>query len=212
MSNANPAPVHKHDWKADAWRLGIVLLLAIGLRAWMVTHTTLVSRDCTKFVRFALHLEDPSRGKDRLDVIKENEHPPLYPAAILAMSKLVRLQTGGVSVETMALSAQLVSAVAGVLLVFPFYFLTRRVFDRNTACAAATLFVALPVCVEVTSDGLSDGLFLLTAVSAHVVRSAGPRTRPATTRASNSDWGQAFAAGSAIWFDPTGQSSPRPSG
>ena len=37
----------------DAWRLGIVLLLAIGLRYWMVTHTTLVSRDCIRFVRFA---------------------------------------------------------------------------------------------------------------------------------------------------------------
>src|SRR5262249_37220775 len=59
---------------------------------------------------------------------------------------------------------QLVSAFAGVLLVIPLYLLVRRVFDRNVACSAATLFVSLPVCVEVTSDGISDGLFLLTAV------------------------------------------------
>jgi len=154
------------DWKGDAWRLAIVLLLATGLRAWMVANTTLVSRDCVKFVRDALLLEDPPAGKDRRDVIKGAEHPPGYPAAILGMSKLLRVGGRTMSVETMALSAQLVSAVAGVLLVFPLYFLTRRVFDRNTACAAATLFIALPVCVEVTSDGISDGLFLLTAVSA----------------------------------------------
>jgi len=154
------------NWKADAWRLGVVLALAIGLRTWMVANTTLVSRDCVKFVRDAVLLEEPPAGKDRRDVIKGAEHPPGYPAAILGMSKLLRLGGRGLTVETMALSAQLVSAVAGVLLVFPLYFLTRRVFDRNTACAAATLFVALPVCVEVTSDGISDGLFLLTAVSA----------------------------------------------
>ena len=41
-------------------------------------------------------------------------------------------------------------------LVFPLYFLTRRVFDRNTACAAATYSSHCP-CVEVTSDGISDG-------------------------------------------------------
>jgi len=151
------------DWKGDAWRLGFVLLLAIGLRAWMVANTTLVSRDCVKFVRDALHLEEPPAGMDRRDVIKNAEHPPGYPAAILAMSKLVRLR-GGVTVETMALSAQLVSAVAGVLLVIPLYLLVRRVFHRNVACSAATLFVSLPVCVEVTSDGISDGLYLLTAV------------------------------------------------
>src|SRR5262249_44517052 len=52
------------------------------------------------------------------------------------------------------------------LLALPFYFMTRRVFDRNTAFAAAALYVILPVYVEVTSDGISDGLFLLTAVAA----------------------------------------------
>jgi hypothetical protein len=163
MTDSKQFPGPVRDWKGHAWRLGLVLLLAVGVRAWTVTNTTLVSRDCVKFVRDALHLEQPPVGSDRLDFIKSAEHPPGYPAAILAMSKLVRLRTGGVTVETMALSAQLVSAIAGVLLVFPLYFLISRAFDRNTACSAATLFMALPVCVEVTSDGISDGLFLLTA-------------------------------------------------
>src|SRR5262245_1614831 len=164
MTGSERPADHVRDWKGDAWRLGIVLLLATGLRVWMVANTTLVSRDCVKFVRDALHIEQPPADMDRADVIRKAEHPPGYPAAILAMSKVVRLWKGGVTVETMALSAQLVSATAGVLLVIPLYLLVRRVFERNTACSAAMLFVALPVCVEVTSDGISDGLFLLTAV------------------------------------------------
>src|SRR5437867_3272348 len=127
MTGSERSADRVRDWKGDAWRLGFVLLFAIGLRAWMVTNTTLVSRDCVKFVRDALHLEDPPAGSSRLDFIKSAEHPPGYPAAILAMSKLVRLHTGGVTVESMALSAQLVSAVAGVLLVIPLYLLVRRV-------------------------------------------------------------------------------------
>jgi hypothetical protein len=158
------------SWRADGWRLGLILLLAIGLRAYMVANTTLVSRDCVKFVRFALHLERPPPGLNRIDVVRSAEHPPGYPVAILAVSKAVRplagVPSGEATVESMALSAQLVSALAGVLLAVPFYFLTRRVFDANTACAAGLLFTALPVCVEVTSDGISDGLYLLTAVSA----------------------------------------------
>ncbi|MBO0698566.1 MAG: glycosyltransferase family 39 protein [Zavarzinella sp.] len=157
-------------WKADGWRLGLVLLLAVTLRAYMIANTTLVSRDCVKFVRFALHLERPPAGQDRIDVIRTAEHPPAYPVAILAMSKVVRplmgVPSGEATVESMALSAQLVSALAGVLLFVPFYFLTRRVFEANTACAAGLLFTALPVCVEVTSDGISDGLYLLTAITA----------------------------------------------
>jgi Dolichyl-phosphate-mannose-protein mannosyltransferase len=132
----------------------------------MVANTTVPSRDCVKFVRDALHLEHPPKNRtDWIDVVKKAEHPPAYPAAILAMSKLVR-KAAHPTVEEMALSAQLVSAIAGVLLVVPFYFLSRRVFDRNTATAAVAVFMVLPVGVEVTSDGISDGLFLLTAVSA----------------------------------------------
>ncbi|HKB06138.1 MAG TPA: glycosyltransferase family 39 protein, partial [Gemmataceae bacterium] len=170
MTETNrPAPP-RWSWRADGWRLGVILLLAIFIRTWMVANTTLVSRDCVKFVRFALHLERPPAGQNRLDVVRTAEHPPAYPLAILAMSKVVRpamgVPAGEATVESMALSAQLVTALAGVLLALPFYALTRRVFDANTACAAGLMFTALPVCVEVTSDGISDGLYLLTALSA----------------------------------------------
>jgi 4-amino-4-deoxy-L-arabinose transferase-like glycosyltransferase len=167
MTAADAPPGARDSWKADAWRIGLVLLFAVGVRAVMVANTTVVSRDCVKFVRDALHLEQPPAGlTGRLDVIRNAEYPPGYPAAILAVSWLVRPLAGGTTVEAMALSAQLASALAGVLLVIPLYALVRRVLDRNAACSAALIFTVLPVCVEVTSDGISDGLFLLTAVTA----------------------------------------------
>jgi hypothetical protein len=66
----------------------------------------------------------------------------------------------------MALSAQVASALAGVLLTIPLYLLTRRILDRNSAFAATAVFGVLPGVVEVSSDGISDGLYWLTMVTA----------------------------------------------
>jgi hypothetical protein len=148
---------------SDLGRLLVLVLFVLCLRAFTVANTTAPSRDCIVFVRDGLYLEDPPDGKSRLEVIRSVEHPPGYPSAIILMSWLVRPLMGGTTTESMALSAQLVSAISALLLVFPLFFLTRRLFDRNTAFAAVAIFEVLPVFVEVTSDGISDGLFLLTA-------------------------------------------------
>lgn len=162
------------DHPRDRRRLTFVLGLAIVVHAWTVLNTTVPSRDCIVFARYALHLETPGgtwKDPDRqlnspVEVIEENEHPPAYPAAVLLMSKVVRPIVGETSARSMGLSAQLVNALAGILLAVPGYFLLRRVFDPNLAVGALAVYEVLPVFVEVTSDGLSDGLFLLTAVSA----------------------------------------------
>src|SRR5262249_20785466 len=146
--------------------------LVAGLRTFTVWNTTVPSRDCIIFVRDGLRLETPPDRFTALDVIRGVahppdmpgvEHPPGYPAAIIAMSWLVRRWMGGVTTESMALSAQLVSAVSAVLLIIPLFLLTRRLFDRNVALAAVAIFQVLPVYVDVSSDGISDSLWLLTA-------------------------------------------------
>lgn len=165
--------------------------MAVALRIVVIANTTLPSRDCIVFVRYALDLEDPpSTMGSIIGVIKANEHPPGYPLAILAASKVVRQFTGGETVPTMALSAQIASALAGVLLTIPLYLLSRRLLDRNSAFAATAVFGVLPGFVEVTSDGISDGLFLLTAVTAlwFAVRAL----RPADRRSARQN---GFAAG-----------------
>ena len=100
----------------------------------------------------------------------------------------------------MALSAQVASAVAGVLLMIPLYLLARRVLDRNTAFAAAAVFGVLPGFVEVTSDAISDGLFWLTAVTSLWFA---VRALEATTRRAGR-WG-----GFGWWRTSTRRSWPR---
>jgi hypothetical protein len=160
-------PAAKSWWATDGWRLAVLLFMAVTLRAWVIANTTVPSRDCIVFVRYALDLGDPPSGTGGfLGVIKTAEHPPGYPLAVLAASKIVCPFAGAPSPESMGLSAQIASAFAGVLLTIPLYSLVRRITDRNTAFAATGVFGVLPGFVEVTSDGISDGLFWLTAVTA----------------------------------------------
>jgi 4-amino-4-deoxy-L-arabinose transferase-like glycosyltransferase len=59
------------------------------------------------------------------------------------------------------LAAQLANAIAAVLLVVPTYLIGRMLFGRNIGFAAALLFQVLPVPVRITSDGLTEGVYLL---------------------------------------------------
>src|SRR5262245_19529306 len=97
------------DWKC----LLLLLLFVAALRTFTVANSTMPSRDCSVFVRDALQLESPPGTLDRIDVVKAAEHPPGYPAAIVAISWIVRLLMGvsQPTVDSMALSAQLVSAL-----------------------------------------------------------------------------------------------------
>ena len=152
---------HPSDWK----RLLLLLLFVAALRTFTVANATMPSRDCVVFVRDGLQLENPPPNQTRVDVIMAAEHPPGYPAAIIAMSWIVRPLMGvdQPTVDSMALSAQLVSALSAVLLVIPLFLIARRVFDRNVAFMAVAIFEVLPVFVEVSSDGISDSVYLLTS-------------------------------------------------
>jgi hypothetical protein len=162
-----PAPSF---WSTDGWRLAVLLLIAVALRVGVIANTTLPSRDAIVFVRYALDLEDPPSGPEGplgfFGVIRANEHPPAYPLAILLVSKVAGQRADHTTVPAMALCAQVASALAGILLTIPFYGLVRRILDRNLAFSAAAVFGVLPGFVEVTSDGISDGLSWLTTVTA----------------------------------------------
>src|SRR5262249_31232884 len=122
----------------------------------------------------ALQIEDPppagtffwSPEGGRVGVFKANSHPPGYPVALLAVSYPVRAVMGGTNCDAMVMSAQITNVLAALLLTFPMYFLGKLVVRRQTAFVATLLFQVLPVCTMVTSDGLSDGVFLLTSMTA----------------------------------------------
>jgi hypothetical protein len=170
--------VQPRRWVAprDAgWLLALVAVSGL-LHAWLVGTTFVTARDSLGFARLALNLGAPATGpaglldgdKPRtfIDVLKAAEHPPGYPVAVLAASRLVRAAYPAPLTEQMLLSCQVASTAAGVLLVLPMYLLGRSLYGRFAGFASAGLFQVLPVVARVTSDGLSESLYLLCAATA----------------------------------------------
>jgi hypothetical protein len=160
----------------DYLRLAILVVVSAAVHLWLVAHTAVPARDAIGFARYALCLQSPHQTslghefhRTPIDVIREQQHPPGYPLAIWAAAKFVRHTTTLPLPESTLLAAQLVSALAAVLLVVPTYLLGRMLFGRTVGFAAALLFQVLPVPARITSDGLSEGLYLLATATAVVL-------------------------------------------
>jgi hypothetical protein len=164
-------PVRRVVRPVDALALLVLIGLAAILHTVIVARTAVTARDSMRFARAALNLESPnaafSDGTTRtaIDVLRdpiEFPDPPGYPLAVLAVSKVVRVVIDRPLAEQMMLSTQIVSAIAGTMLVVPMYFLGRMLFASPfVGFAAALLFQSLPVAAQTLSDGLSDALSLL---------------------------------------------------
>ncbi|QVL33424.1 glycosyltransferase family 39 protein [Telmatocola sphagniphila] len=148
------------------------MILGLIPRIWCLTHTEVAARDSIGFIRSALEMESPpvdyrdtSRHFTRAEVLQYTLQPPGYPAWLLLISQPVRSYLG-TTPDSMVLSAQLATILASLLLVIPMYFLGKRVFGQFVALFGTALFQVLPVIVQLTSDGLSESLFLLFAITA----------------------------------------------
>ena len=139
----------------------LLLLFASGLRVWQVSHTEVAARDSIGFIRYAWELQ----RQPWPDVVRRAEQHPGYPLVILATSLSVRHFYHGPESILMQLSAQLASAIAGVLLVVPMFYLGKELFDRRVGFWATLLFQCLPDSSRVLADGLSEGVFLLLAAT-----------------------------------------------
>jgi hypothetical protein len=152
--------------RSDRWRdlvlLALLLMAAVGMRAWLLCHTEVAARDSIGFIRYALTLE--KKGWEY--ALQHNHQHPGYPLSLLAVSWPVRAFVTGTEADVMQLCAQLATALAGVLLVIPMYYIGKHFFHRAAGFWAALVFQCLPVSGHILSDGLSEGLFLLlTAVA-----------------------------------------------
>ncbi len=141
----------------DVALVAILLVLAGGIHAWLMAHTTVAARDSIGYIRFALHLE----SQPWTEVLQKADQHPGYPLMILLVSQPVRHFLGGTTAETMVLSAQLASAIAGTLLVIPMFLVGRLLFDRRAGFWAALLFQCLPVSAHVIGDAISEATFFL---------------------------------------------------
>src|SRR5208282_2762748 len=76
-----PTPVYR-----ELASLALLLLLAAGIHAWLLSHTEVAARDSIGFIRYALELERfPWK-----EVLQRNLQHPGYPLVLLAVSWPVR--------------------------------------------------------------------------------------------------------------------------
>jgi hypothetical protein len=149
-------------FRNDIGPLLVLLCLATAIRVWLICNTEVTSRDSIGYQRFAWEL-----GHDNWkQVLRSNVHHPLYPVTILMISGPVRLMANDSEVAIMELSAQIASGLAGILLIFPMFYLGKELFDRRVGFWASAIFQCLPVGARVMSDALSESLFLLTSAMA----------------------------------------------
>jgi hypothetical protein len=161
-STAPPAPAR---WTSADWLLlGLLVLLAAGIRVWQLAHTEVAARDSIGFIRIAWQLHQHPLT-EWPGVLRHAEQHPAYPLTVLAASVPLRALHLP-EADHMRLSAQLASALAAVLLVLPLFCLGRDLFDRRVGFGAAALVQCLPVSGRILADGLSEAVFLLFATSA----------------------------------------------
>ena len=127
-------------WQRDAFWLAVIVLFTVGLRSWQIATTEVPARDSIGYIRLAWQLQH----EDWRSVIKKAPQHPGYPIALLGVSLPLREVLPGSLADRMQLSAQVTSALASVLLIFPMVALGRELFDRKIALASAFLFQCLP--------------------------------------------------------------------
>jgi hypothetical protein len=132
------------------------------MHAWLLGHTEVAARDSIGYIRYALEYQ---KYPWTVEVRRAEQHP-IYPLCVLAVSLPVRHFCGGVTCDSMTLSCQLVSCLAGVLLVVPMFYLGKEFFDRRVGFWAAALFQGLPVSAHVTADALTESVFLFFTATA----------------------------------------------
>jgi hypothetical protein len=156
------ARLARRAFRIDVCKIFFLLLLAMVIRVWHISHTEVTARDGVGFIRYAWDLE-------RLpwkQVFRSNPHPPLYPLTILGVSFPTRQLMHADDVLAMQVSAQTASALAGVLLVIPMFLLGRDLVGSRSAFWATALFQCLPASSRVLSDALSEGVWLLLTATA----------------------------------------------
>ncbi len=154
-------PLEPLDWRKERkWLLGLVLLATV-VRGWHLITTEVTARDSIHFIRIAWQLDNQPWS----EVLPKSSQHPGFPLAILLMNKVASPFFTEDLPMAMQVSAQLVSILGSLLLVFPLYGLARALFQPFGAALGVFLVEFLPVTARLFPDGLSEGLFLLLAFS-----------------------------------------------
>jgi hypothetical protein len=129
----------------EGWIVFILLGSALGVRLYMVFHTYLITNDAMLYIRMAKLISEGETSA-AFGMLFFN----LYPLLIAAFQKVFL---------DWELSGQLVSAVFGMLTLFPFYLLVRSLFGRSVAFISSILFVFHPYLVRFSAEVIRGPTF-----------------------------------------------------
>src|SRR5947207_972575 len=90
-----PAPAC--GWKKDAVALGLLVLLVLPLRLWLLVHTEVAARDSIGYIRYALKLE---ADDDWREVVSHKDQHPGYALTVLVVSQPLRAASGQTDAAT----------------------------------------------------------------------------------------------------------------
>lgn len=148
----------RRDWP---WLLTLFVIV-LALRLWHIAHTEVMARDSVFFIRIAREFE----SKTYVEVVRTHYHHPGYAFLIKQASMPVRWILGRVDPMVMQYSAQTVTLLAALALIWPAYYMGKLLRNRWVGAGAILYFQFLPVPGQCLSDGISDGVFLFWAASA----------------------------------------------
>jgi hypothetical protein len=146
------------DGSADVppWRIIIALLaVAAAVRLYVLLNTAVIAIDGVEYIRVARLY-----GSFRFTEALGQSYPPMYPALIALF------QLPGLPWE---LAGQLVSLTAGVLALFPIFFLVRSIYDSagsRVALLACLLLAFQPEMARYSGQVRSESTYILFAVCA----------------------------------------------
>ena len=126
----------------EGWIVCILLGSALAVRLYMVFHTYLITNDAMLYIRMA-KLISQGETSAAFGMLFFN----LYPLLIAAFQKVFL---------DWELSGQLVSAIFGMLTLFPFYLLVRSLFGRSVALISSILFVFHPYLVRFSAEVITS--------------------------------------------------------
>jgi 4-amino-4-deoxy-L-arabinose transferase-like glycosyltransferase len=126
---------------------GLIVLLALGLRAWVAIDQEVLISDAPRFLAAAQLFLD---GEFRV-ALAEAYHP--LTAVLIALTSLA----AGIGLESAGL---IVSVLSGGIATAALYLLARNQFGERVALVAALLFAVHPQIVEAATSVQSDGLHL----------------------------------------------------
>src|SRR5262245_13693039 len=131
-----------------------ILLVALCLRlAWLVfiTNGIAINGEGAEYARIAQNLV---QGKGYMGIATEGRelmHPPLYPLLIAAIS-FVTLEFN--------LAAQLVSLIAGILLLLPLFGIARDLYGYKVAYIATVLAALNPILIKLSATTWVESLYI----------------------------------------------------